>query len=96
MKSIILLIILSYGISTLSAVRINKCVSFLPNSSPIGVEVDSTTNKVTFPPTTQDPQAVSKISTKYDTKGLDAFFNLAKSFMNTVQKKGFPNIKGMP
>ena len=96
MKSSILLIILFYGISTLYAAKIKKCLSSLPNSSPSGVEVNYTTNKVTFPPTTQDPTAESKISTKYDTKGLDPFFNLAKSFMNTVQKKGFPDFKGMP
>ena len=94
MKSVALLIILSCGISLLSAAKVTKCTTSLQGSVPRGVEVDTATNKVTFPPTTRDPTAQSKISTVYDKKGLDAFFNLAKSFMNTVQKKDFPELKG--
>lgn len=93
MKSVTLLIILSCGISLISAAKVTKCTTSLQGSVPRGVEVDDATNKVTFPPTTRDPTAQSKISTVYDKKGLDAFFDLAKSFMNTVQKKDFPELK---
>ena len=92
MKSVTLLIILSCGISLISAATVTKCTTSLQGSN--GVKVDDATNKVTFPPTTRDPTAQSKISTVYDKKGLDAFFDLAKSFMNTVQKKDFPELKG--
>ena len=94
MKFSLLTIILFCGVFIISGKKVTKCLSYLPNSIPSGVVVDNATNKVTFPETTQDPTAQSKIKTKYDTKGLDAFFNLAKSFMNTVQKKDFPDMKG--
>lgn len=91
MKWIVLTTVLFYfGVSIVSAAKVKKCLLHLPT----GVEVDDSTNKVVFPPATRDPSSKSQILTEYDTKGLDPFFNLAKSFMNTVQRKNFPEMKG--
>ncbi len=67
---------------------VKKCLNYLPGNG-----VDVVGNKVTFPPTKDEPRT-SKILTQYDSKGLDPFFNLAESFMNTVQKKSLPSIEG--
>uniref|UniRef100_T2MJ78 Prominin-1 n=1 Tax=Hydra vulgaris TaxID=6087 RepID=T2MJ78_HYDVU len=48
--------------------------------------IDSTNNQATFE-NISSRLLPSKISTSYDAKGLQAFFNLANSFMNTVQPK---------
>ncbi|XP_065649942.1 prominin-1-A isoform X2 [Hydra vulgaris] len=48
--------------------------------------IDSINNQATFE-NISSPLLASKISTSYDAKGLQAFFNLANSFMNTVQPK---------
>ena len=94
MKLTVLLVITLSGIWITSAVKVKKCLSSLPKSIPSGAEVDTATDKVKFPAATRDPTAQSKIKTEYDSKGLDAFFNLAKSFMNSVQKKELPDMKG--
>ncbi|XP_065071190.1 prominin-1-like isoform X2 [Rhopilema esculentum] len=94
MKWKLILIFIFFEISYTSAAK--KCTQYLSTSNPTGVSVDlSDPNnpKVTFPPTTRDAKAVSAIKTKYDAKGLDAFFNLAESFMNTVQKKEIPDLR---
>lgn len=90
MKFLATIAVLLIGISAVSATK--KCESYLPNSNPKGVEVTGT--KVVFPATTKDPSAQSKISTEFDSKGLSAFFKLARSFMNTVQNKELPPLKG--
>ena len=90
MKFLAIIAALLIGISTVSGVK--KCRTYLPHSNPTGVEVTGTT--VVFPTTTKDPSAKSKISTEFNSKGLSAFFNLARSFMNTVQNKPLPPLKG--
>ena len=95
MKWKLILMFIFFEISYTSAAK--QCTQYLSTSNPTGVSVDlSDPNnpKVTFPPTTRDAKAVSAIKTKYDAKGLDAFFNLAESFMNTVQKKEIPDLRG--
>ena len=95
MKWKLILMFIFFEISYTSAAK--QCTQYLSTSNPTGVSVDlSDPNnpKVTFPPTSRDAKAVSAIKTKYDAKGLDAFFNLAESFMNTVQKKEIPDLRG--
>ena len=48
--------------------------------------IDSNTNKASFENINSELPS-SRISTSYDAKGLQAFFNLANSFINTVQPK---------
>ena len=87
MKLLLLTAVLFANIASNLAVK--KCEQYLKG----GVEVDYANNKVTFPPSQNKP-VTSKIATKYDSKGLDPFFKLCESFMNTVQKKGLPSITG--
>ncbi len=76
------------------------CVSFWQSSATKvcqkyvngGVTVDYSKNKVTFPAVHNPPVPV-KLAQEYDKKGLDAFFELSASFMNTVQKNELPQLK---
>ena len=50
---------------------------------------DDYTCTVKFNPVTITKVPESKLPTEYDSQGLQPFFNLANSFMNTVQSKRF-------
>eukprot|EP00794_Sanderia_malayensis_P005496 gene5496-6181_t len=89
MKYLLLVVTFLFTINGYHSMIVKKCTNYLPGS---GVDVDTVTNTVTFP-TSATPKPASKIALSYNSKGLDAFFNLAKSFMNTVQKKDFPTVK---